>query len=62
MEEKAWLGLKEISKKKKWSQMTTCRYADQGMPFEYAFKGTRKVMKFNEEDVDKWIQSQREGK
>lgn len=56
------LGLKAMSLKLGVASTTVMRYASNGMPFEYDFKGTRKVMKFDETKVNEWIELQRRGK
>jgi len=56
------LGLKAICTKLGLSATTVMRYTANGMPFEYDFKGTRKVLKFDESKVNEWIELQRGGK
>lgn len=56
------LGLKAISEKTNLTPTSIMRYVSQGMPHERSFKGTRKVLKFDEEKVNQWIELQRTGK
>lgn len=56
------LGLKAICEKTGLSATSIMRYIDQGMPHYIDYKGTRKVYKFLELEVNEWIKSKREGK
>lgn len=43
------------------SLSTVIKWTNRGCPFEEGFKGIKKVKKFNNEEVQTWLNSQRKG-